>query len=619
MTTTEIAPDVEVLSGAPPQDSDQVAELVLPTSAEEVKDFKLFRVDPDQLVLGPNARLFNPDDLDRDFVEDLGDRGNNVPIIARFDAHGQLVVRDGQLRTHGLRKVKRVAIENEEDTWKTALVLAQEHDITDERASEIERLVEQHGANFLRFAMTEADHLRTVQGLLDLGVEPDKVAKKLRLKSDDATRLVTVAQCAHAAELTQQGVLGLSAGAVLAEFMAEFEACGDAEAIEELTEVARTDPGQLARTAQRLRDARTERLAFEAAAAELTEQGVTVIERPDTLLGPLVRQLADLRPTRRTKPGSTLSVKRHTPCPGHAAYLTFSRTWQNRNGKVTVIHVCTDFQRHKHAERNAEAGKVLAVRPTYPLASGPKKGPMTAEEKKYRNRVIDNGKAWDLAEIRRLDALTLFAKRRSLSQTEDTWLEAMRATSDRYADAASKGHRLALKLLGWDTKFTGFGRDRKLAIQAEVLKTKPERARVISMVMVLAALEQGVSRRTTWEKPTDEDNAYFRKLPTLNLQIVEHGELTDWVPSEVEKLVLDPAAPVDPSLVAAVADELEIPAVESSDDDLADEDLGAEDDVLGEDADPIEEGPLDAHPALVTQIDTGAAVPGQDLEEGLAA
>ncbi|MCK2240058.1 MULTISPECIES: hypothetical protein [unclassified Crossiella] len=584
MPTTELAPDITIPSDTVFQDvtapdiDPTVIELVLPTSAEEVKDYTLLHVDPDELVIGPNVRLFDPQRLEdpqdeeyADFVADLLDQGNTIPIIARYDAHGQLIVIDGQVRTYGLRKAKKRATESGEVSWKKAFVIAQAHGISDEKATAIERMVEQHGANFLRFAMTQADQLRTVQGLLELGVEPVTVGKRLRLKNDDAAVLMAVAQSTHAAELAHQGVLGLSESAVIAEF----EAYGDeSAAVEELTECAQTNPGQIHNIAQRLRVARTERVALAAAAAELAEQGLTVIEPPDTLRGPQIRQLADLRPTAKTKPGGTLSIKRHATCPGHAAYLTFHRVWPDKEGTVTVIHVCTDFQRHKHAERNAEPGKTLIERPTYPTGSAVQTGPMTAEQKRYRKTVIAQGKAWDSATIKRMEALELFAKRRTLSQAEDTWLEAMRASSARYADAAGRGHRLALTLLGWDSKFAGNGN--RAALRAEILKAKPERARVISMVMVLAALEQGVSRRRTWENPNEEEIAYFAKLRTLKLQTLEPSGPADWVPSEVEMLVLDRSEPVDAALAAAVEDEIEVEAT------LDDEDPGADDEPLAD-------------------------------------
>src|ERR1043165_4215008 len=141
VTTTEMSPDVDrahtvdkmldQLTDTAPQQP----ELVLPTAAEVVDDYELLRVDPNQLVIGPNARKINQDDLDPDFLDDLADQGNFVPIIARWDAHGQLVVRDGQMRTLGLRRVE----------WPRAFVLAQKVDITDEKAAAIDRLGEQQG------------------------------------------------------------------------------------------------------------------------------------------------------------------------------------------------------------------------------------------------------------------------------------------------------------------------------------------------------------------------------------------------------------------------------------------------------------------------------------------
>lgn len=605
MTTTELAPDIDYTPDATASntaipDGDAVAfEPVLPTSAEEVKDFTLLYVDPDEVVIGPNARAFTADDLDPDFVADLGDVGNYVPIIARFDEYGQLVVRDGQVRTYGLREAKRLAVEGG-NSWHKALILAQDFSITDERAAEIERLVEQHGANFLRLAMTQADHLRTVQELLELGVEPEKVGKRLRLKDKDATVLVTVAQSTRAADLAQQGVLEMSESVIVAEF----EAFGDEkDAVETLIEIAQSNPRNLPYTAQRLRDARSERLALQAAAAELVEQGVMVIKRPEVFTGSRIRQLAELRPTARTRPGTALSVKRHSKCAGHAAYLIYDGpTYYNKVGKVRVIHVCTDFRTYKHAYRNAEPGKTLVER-SISTTGAVAKGPTAAEKTRYRRMVIANGKAWDSATFKRMQALELFAKRRSLPQIKDTWLEAMRASSGRYADAASKGHRLALKLLGWDSKFNN-----KTALRAEILKAKPERARVISMVMVLAAIEQGVSRRTTWESPTDEEIAYFAELATLDLKTQEPTGLKDWVPSAVETLVLAGVEPADPALVAAVDEEVD---VEASPDDETDNDTDEE---L-----PADEDASEVPVTPVTPIDVGVVSADHEHQVDLAA
>ena len=573
---------------------------VLPTSAEEVKDFTLLYVDPDELVIGHNRRAFRPEDLDDDFVDDLADRGNYVPIIARFDWQGQLVVRDGQIRTHGLRKAKRTAVHRGQDSWHKALVLAQDHAITADRAAQLEDLVEQHGANFLRLAMTETDHLRFVQEALDLGVEPDKVGKKLRLKPADARTLVSVAQSTHAADLAHQGVLPIDETVVIAEF----DGYGDTEAVAQLTEIARTNPRQLKNKAGQLRDARTERLALEAEAARLAERGVRVIERPDTISGPHIRQLADLRPTPRTKPGTALSVKRHSSCPGHAAYLLYrASTWHRPQDEVVVIHVCTDFQKHRHAERDAEPGKVLRPPAALSAIAGRRKGPMTAAEKAYRDTVIANGKKWDSATRERIASLETFAKRKSLPQAEDTWLAAMQATSARYAKAASKGHPLAQKLLGWDTKFAGLSDDkRRQAIRAEISTVKPERARVIAMVMGLAAQEQGVSRRTTWENPTDEDVAYVTKLREL-----EQAKLLDRALDEIEELVLNPAPPVDSAIVAAVDAENDTEAI-ADDSTIADTapdpgDDGADDEAADDIGEP---DPADAeHDQVTAPVEDG--------------
>lgn len=575
------------------------APLVLPTSAEEVTDFKLLMVDPDQLVIGPNARHLDDDDLDNldmDFVEDLGERGNYAPIIARYDTEGQLVVRDGQLRTHGLRAAKRIALRKDEP-WRKALVLAQEHSITDERAAEIERLVEQHGANFLRFAMSAGDSVRTVQRLLELGIEQDTVGKKLKLKPKEAATLVAVAQSERAAELVEQSVLDWETGPVVAEF----ERYGDAEAVETLAEAARTNPRQFHHIAQRLRDERRERLAIAETTAELTAQGLTVIDRPASTNGPEIAALVNLRPTPRSKPGTALKDKKHSTCPGHAAYLVFRRAWRKDDEDTVDVHyVCTDFQAHGHAQRYAEPGKVLVK----PVTSSAADSGWTPEKSAYRDKVIKNGKEWDSATVKRLEALKTFAGRKSLPQTWDTWLTAMRATSERYATAATKGHQLATELLGWKTKLMGLSREKRIAtIKAELLKMRPERARVADAVIVFAAFEEGLARhkhgrRRAWEQPTTEDVDYFSKWRDM-----EKDKLTRYALAPVEELVLGPAEPVDAALVAAVDNELDTPVPDSAD--QADPD--APDDVDDNDHNESDPDTASAGGEAATQIGAAAA------------
>ncbi|WP_143116503.1 hypothetical protein [Lentzea xinjiangensis] len=60
--------------------------------------------------------------------------------------------------------------------------------------------------------------------------------------------------------------------------------------------------------------------------------------------------------------------------PWPVAFLPSSpgRTWPGEEGKITVIHVRTGFRKHKHAGRNAGAGKTVAARPRTPPTAAPR-------------------------------------------------------------------------------------------------------------------------------------------------------------------------------------------------------------------------------------------------------
>lgn len=461
-------------------------------------------VDPGDLIIGANVRT--EADLDKDFkgfTRDIGKRGVRAPIITRRNDAGELVVVEGQMRVLAAVKTGRPRVR----------VLVEPGPVGDDPASEVERIINQLGDNFHRTANSHADEVRATQQLLDLGVSARAIEQQRCIPRTRVTTLVTVARSPAAAEAVTTGIADLTQAAVLAEFD------GDDDAIAQLVECARTDPKRFGQVAQWLRDDREETRLCQQARDRLTEQGVTVIDRPDGLFGGRIRRLDDLRPTPKTKPGTALSPKRHEKCPGHAAYLDY---WGHRPQKdrVQVVYVCTDFRQHGHAERYASTNQVAT--------SGQRAGTMSEDEKAYRRTVIANGKAWDSATTFRRKWLKEFAARKTAPKDAHVWIARMLAQGGpELRQAMEDDHTLAIELLGLAAKPDRTRHDRHVShpIADAAAKATPGRATMITLIMVLAALESSTDRRHTWERPSRDQIAYFTQLASYDYPLAEVEQL----------------------------------------------------------------------------------------------
>lgn len=118
---------------------------------------------------------------------------------------------------------------------------------------------------------------------------------------------------------------------VIAEF------ADDDEAVKQLTVVAVREPERFRHLTQRLRDERAEAQVRAAAVAELTEAGVSVIDRDDDRYARRGRAVSAAAP--RGRPGGTaLEEEAHRDCPGHAAHVVTYRHFADgpRRGSVAV-------------------------------------------------------------------------------------------------------------------------------------------------------------------------------------------------------------------------------------------------------------------------------------------
>ncbi|WP_243795066.1 ParB/RepB/Spo0J family partition protein [Saccharopolyspora gloriosae] len=474
-------------------DEDQTDTEIIADKAHD-SEVRLLWVDPNELIIGINVR--KKATLRPGFVADIKRRGVTEPVTLVPCSDGTLVVRKGQRRVLAAIKAGRTRV--------PALLVGDAAEEPEPKA-QVARLIDQLGENEHRAGITDGEELAATQQLLDLGLSARQIARERSIPRTRVESTVVVARSATARNAVLDDGLDLLHAAVLAEFE------GDDEAMSELLTTATDQPLRLGHVAQRWRDQREEEAALAARTAELTEQGLTVIDRPYVYPDGL-RRLSALRPTPQAEPGIQMRTADHLDCPGHAVFLDYSRC----TGEIEEIGVCTDFPTHRHAERLAPEGQSTCDK-------GPAGEPMSEQDreakKAYRRTVIGNGKAWDSATTLRKDWLRQFAAKRTAPKDAPVWAARTWASGVHcLRKALESGHALAADLLGIT------GGPSELVRAAE--EATPSRATVITTVLALAAIETSTDRRHTWEHPDDLQRGYFA-------QIQQWG----YEPSEVEALV----------------------------------------------------------------------------------
>lgn len=503
MTTTEI-------SARNDHDADLPAEIVAGQStAQTAVDAEIVWVDPRELIIGDNVRT--DIELERGFVADIKDRGVRQIIPVRRDEAGRLVVQTGQKRV-------LAAIEAGLDRVR---VIIEPQVLTDERDRMVDRIIDQLGENEHRSAISDAEEVRATQQLLGLGLTAGQIARRRHITTKRVKTAAAVAHNEVAMDAVAEGLLDLAQAAVVAEF------ADDQTAVLALTTAASTRPEQFDHITQQLRDDREEtRLRAELTAA-VSEQGVTVIDRPDTLFGGKIRRLAELRATPDTSPGTELTTEEHAACPGHAAFLENRGSWRPTPERVVIVWVCTDFTGHGHAERYTAPGVTTTGKIT---------GPMTEEQKAARREIVANNKAWDSATTVRRAWLTTFLARKTAPPEAARWIaQTLAQGSHDLRKAMESDHSVALELLGLTQSTRGYTRMRTHAIAGAAAKASPARAMTLTVAMLVGALEKGTDRHA-WRSPTGDQIAYFCQLQRWNYPL-----------SDVEMLVLKRADTADPN------------------------------------------------------------------------
>lgn len=232
------------------------------------------RLAPTALVLGPNVR----DDVDtdsdefRDVVDSIREHGVLLPILARRDGD-QVIVIDGQVRT-------LAAIDAEADT--VPVMITTTADGITAKQAEIARLSRQVVANDRRIGLTVSQRVKAVADMLDLGVSATKVGKAVQMPREQVKTAAAAGRSDTARAAVEAGQLTLEQAAILAEFDAD----GDTDAVEELLERGRYG---FSYTAARLTREKAERIARAEAGAPYAARGFTVLTAEPLFGSDLIR------------------------------------------------------------------------------------------------------------------------------------------------------------------------------------------------------------------------------------------------------------------------------------------------------------------------------------------
>ncbi|MHA6783203.1 ParB/RepB/Spo0J family partition protein [Pseudonocardia saturnea] len=362
----------------------------------------LVAVDPRILVVGANVRRDLA--LDKAFLRSIAERGVREPIIARRAADGALVVRKGKRRTVAAVEVSRTSVPvlvepGSPDTDDVS-------DGLDRAAREVrvERIVDQLEENQHRTGTSEADEVHAHQQLLDLGLTAGQIARRTHVPTARVKVTTAIARSELAAAVLDRYPVTLDQAAVIAEFDDRTDTGTDA--VKVLTVTAAKNPAQFDHVAQKLRDERADAALAAEAVADLTGQGLQLID-PDQPGD--ARQISGLRENEETPSGTELTAKAHAGCPGRAASVEVRRGF-DRRPQLRIVHWCLHPDTHGHAARwTQHAGTGTAAG----NAGAGSVGAMSKEDKAQRRLVIANNKEWDSATTVRRQWLRTFLARKT--------------------------------------------------------------------------------------------------------------------------------------------------------------------------------------------------------------
>lgn len=430
------------------------------TATPTVQQGTVEHIDPTAIVVEANVR--SEAKLPAEFLASIKQHGVLSPILARRDEQGKVVVRAGQRRTLAAREVGLASIPAY---------------IVDADEKTVDRIVQQMAENEHREAVTDADRVAAYQQLAFEGLTPTVIAKRLNTKPATVKAGIAVAENAAAASAIVSHSLTLDQAATLIEFE------GDNDTVADLIEVATTEPGQFAHTAQRARDEKDRAAEKAAIEAEHAERGYVILDRERGYYEndyTLVRDLVTADGTRPTQ-------EQIDATEGRAVYVA-----TYFGGQVRPVYYLAD---PKAAGFRKDSG------------SAANRGPMTDEQKAERKTLIANNKAWTSAETVRREWLATFLSRKTLPKDAAQFIaQGLTVHGLNVGSAARDGNSLAHTLMGVERG--GYYDRNKLS---GIVEATPSKAQHVALAVVLGGIEASTSK-LSWRNPSYRDGLYFTKL-----------------------------------------------------------------------------------------------------------
>ena len=358
-------------------------------------------------------------------------------------------------------------------------------DLADDVAQVTAMLVE----NGQRRDLSVTEEAQGYQQLAAFELSATQIAKATGQKVGHIKSALAVAGSDVALAVTDRYDLTLDQAATLAEF------ADDTEAVKALTVTAKRDPRGWDHEVSRLRQDRADAQAAAELAAQLTEAGVTVMDRHDAEDSAVsLSNLVDAE-------GNRITPESHATCPGHIAVV--EKDWSG----VGAEYFCTDPNGNGHRDRFKDRGTAAA--------------PMSDEQKSERREVVANNRAWRAAEPVRHEFIKTLVARRTPPKGTLRWVTGAIVASPSLLDRADEA--FLATLLG--TK-PGSHWQRSSGPSAAAAATEARLALVL-LAQVAAALEQTMEQ-PCWRNSTPDQARYLTFL-------AEVGYAT----SDVEQLVID--------------------------------------------------------------------------------
>ncbi|MEV8236976.1 ParB N-terminal domain-containing protein [Rhodococcus sp. NPDC077669] len=306
-------------------------------SAPTSTGYTLVDADPHALDITANVRDGVDITADPEFVASIAAHGVLQAVSAVRRVDGTLVVHDGQRRTLGAREAGLTSI---------PVMVREQSD--DEKAAGIERITEQVVSNDQREDLTTGQRAAAVTGLLDLGLNVQKVATALHVPKTYVEKAGRAGRSERARRQLDDRQLTLEGAALLADLEAAAQTePWITEAIEQIFDNRFGFEYRLATLARRI----DERAETTAAAADYIALGFTLLhDEPSTSEGEWY-SLADLR----TADGAAIPADAPEQAPHlwHVHVHETGTVWVDKTTREEVAEDDIDFDTEDDDEAEA--------------------------------------------------------------------------------------------------------------------------------------------------------------------------------------------------------------------------------------------------------------------------